>query len=82
MNNKGTDQTVRMRRLVCACVDLIPLKTGFLRSRPLCFVVNDCVDFSVSPEEVWSAVPDVSGGRLWINATFQSTRENYQTGYY
>ena len=28
--NKGTDQTVRMRMLVCACVVRKPLKTGFL----------------------------------------------------
>ena len=33
-NNKGADQTARMRRLVCACVVHKPPKTGFLASRP------------------------------------------------
>ena len=35
-NNKGADQTVRMRRLICACVVRKPTKTGFLTSRPIC----------------------------------------------
>ena len=34
MNNKGADQTARMRRLVCAFVVHKPPKTGFLASRP------------------------------------------------
>ena len=34
-NKKGADQTVRMRRLVCACVVHKPPKTGFLTSRPI-----------------------------------------------
>ena len=34
-NNKGADQTARMRRLVCACVVRKPPKTGFLVSRPI-----------------------------------------------
>ena len=34
-NNKGADQTARMRRLVCACVVRKPPKTGFLASRPV-----------------------------------------------
>ena len=33
---KGTDQTARMRRLVCAFVVRKPQKTGFLGSRPIC----------------------------------------------
>ena len=33
-NNKGADQTVHMRRLVCACVVYKPPQTGFLTSRP------------------------------------------------
>ena len=33
-NNKGADQTARMRRLVCAIVFRKPPKTGFLMSRP------------------------------------------------
>ena len=33
-NNKGADQTARMRRLVCACVVRKPPKSGFLASRP------------------------------------------------
>ena len=33
-NNKGTDQTARMRRLVCACVVRKPPKTDFLASWP------------------------------------------------
>ena len=33
-NNKGADQTARMRRLICACVVCKPRKTGFLTSRP------------------------------------------------
>ena len=35
MKNKGADQTAQMRRLVCACVVRKPLKTGFLRLRPM-----------------------------------------------
>ena len=34
-NNKGTDQTARMCRLVCACVVHKLPKTGFLESRPI-----------------------------------------------
>ena len=34
-NNKGADQTARMCRLVCACVDRKSLKTGFLTSKPI-----------------------------------------------
>ena len=33
-NNKGADQTVQMRGLVCACVVRNPPKSGFLASRP------------------------------------------------
>ena len=33
-NNKGADQTARMRRLVCACVIRNTPKTGFLAPRP------------------------------------------------
>ena len=34
-NNKGADQTVWMRRLVCTIVVCKLLKTGFLASRPI-----------------------------------------------
>ena len=34
-NNKGADQTARMRRLVCACVVCKPPKTGFLATRSI-----------------------------------------------
>ena len=34
-NNKGADQTARMRMPVCACVVRKPTKTGFLASRPI-----------------------------------------------
>ena len=34
-NNKGADQSARMRRLVCACVVRKPPKTGFLASTPI-----------------------------------------------
>ena len=40
-NNKGADQTARMRRLVCAFVVRNPPKTGFLAlgpSMPLAFI--------------------------------------------
>ena len=33
-NNKGADQTARMRRLVCTCVVRKPPKAGFLTSWP------------------------------------------------
>ena len=33
-NNKGADQSARMRRLVCVCVVHKPPKTGFLALRP------------------------------------------------
>ena len=35
-NNKGVDQSARMRRLVCAYVVHKPPNTGFLASRPIC----------------------------------------------
>ena len=35
-NNKGADQSARMRRLVCACVVCEPQKTGFLKLWPKC----------------------------------------------
>ena len=35
-NNKGADQSARMRRLVCVCVVRKPPKTGFLALRPKC----------------------------------------------
>ena len=35
VNNKGADQTARMRRLVCPCVVRKPPKTGFLALRPI-----------------------------------------------
>ena len=34
VNNKGADQSARMRRLVCAFVLPKPWKTGFLTMRP------------------------------------------------
>ena len=34
-NNKGADQTARMRKLVCACVVRKPPKTGFLTLWPI-----------------------------------------------
>ena len=34
-NNKGADQTARMRSLVCAFVVRKPRKTGFLATRPI-----------------------------------------------
>ena len=34
-NNKGADQTARMRRLVCACVVRNPPMSSFLGSRPI-----------------------------------------------
>ena len=37
-NNKGADQTARMRRLVCACVVRKPPKTGFPSRSP--FYIN------------------------------------------
>ena len=36
MDNKGADQTARMRRLVCAFIVRIPPKTGFLATMPIC----------------------------------------------
>ena len=38
-NNKGADQSARMRRLVCAFVGCQPPKTGFLASWPLMMAV-------------------------------------------
>ena len=45
-NNKGADQTARMRRLVCACVVRKPPKTGFLATAPVLFVLCACDDCS------------------------------------
>ena len=35
MDNKGAEQSARMRKLVCAFVVVKFLKTGFLTSRPI-----------------------------------------------
>ena len=40
-NNKGTDQTAWMHRLVCAFVVRKPQKTGFLASRPISYDHNE-----------------------------------------
>ena len=40
MNNKGADQTARMRRLVCDFVVRKPRKTGFLASRLICIQLS------------------------------------------
>ena len=37
VNNKGADQTARMRRLVCTLVVRTSPKTGFLATWPICF---------------------------------------------
>ena len=47
-NNKGADQTARMRRLVCAFVVRKPPKTGFFASRPI-YADNLC-KHSVGPD--------------------------------
>ena len=41
MNNKGADQSERMRRLVCPFVVRKPPKAGFLASRPILFQLLD-----------------------------------------
>ena len=48
-NNKGADQTARMRRLVCACVVRKPPKTGFLATRPKCKNDTFCYYLSKPP---------------------------------
>ena len=48
-NNKGADQSVRMCRLVCACVVRKPPKTGFLTSRPF----NSCEPSHEKPWFSW-----------------------------
>ena len=40
MNNKGTDQSAHMHRLVCTIVVRKPFKTGFLWSRPIYFHIS------------------------------------------
>ena len=49
-NNKGADQTARMRRLVCACVVRKPPKTGFLASRPIYFYMFPALNLKVFVE--------------------------------
>ena len=46
-NNKGTDQTAGMRRLVCAFAVRKPRKTGFLTSRPIWSKTPICLFFIV-----------------------------------
>ena len=41
MNNKGADQTRRMRRLVCAFVVRKPPKTGFFTALPIYQLMDD-----------------------------------------
>ena len=52
-NNKGTDQTARMRRLVCACVVCKPPKTGFLASRPIltCYDITKTMNLKLIDSE-------------------------------
>ena len=42
MNNKGADQSARMRRLVCAFVVRKPLRTGFVATRPIFACCSQC----------------------------------------
>ena len=48
-NNKGADQSARMRRLVCVCVVRKPPKTGFLALRPTCKYDNSSAYTCVFP---------------------------------
>ena len=53
MNNKGTEQTAHMHRLVCVFVVRKPPKTGFLALRPI--ICPHCVDEkenSVDPDQI------------------------------
>ena len=52
-NNKGADQTVRMHRLVCACVVPNPRKTGYLAKRPIfcCLLIS----FKL-PDQAWQNI--------------------------
>ena len=52
MNNKGADQTARMRRLVCAFVVRTTLKTGFLASRPILSRVGAAAIFKLLYREM------------------------------
>ena len=76
-NNKGAEQSARMRRLVCVCVVRKPPKTGFLALRPmynlnnmvLCYLIETCItcDFPGRGVCVWGG--GGGGGRVqtfWI----------------
>ena len=50
-NNKGADQTARMRRLFCASVVRKPLKTGFLALRPnVYYLISLHENLKMAPE--------------------------------
>ena len=81
-NNKSTDQTVRMRRLVCTCVVCKPPKTGFLARRPInmsCVFffsmdnleqfVNDLLDNKLEAYMKSEAVPDNSNNDVKVYGT-------------
>ena len=73
-NNKGADQTARMRRLVCACVDRKHPKIGFLVSRSSEYKMSSLAD-SEDPDECH---------RKWLisseSAQFAKTNDLQKTG--
>ena len=68
MNDKGADQTVRMRRLVCAFVVGKPLKTGFSLRGPY----SDCQGSGFTQ---YLNIKDILEKSLKIKFTLKNTGE-------
>ena len=67
--NKGADQTARMRRLVCSIVVRKPPKTGFLMSRPISHTCNCPIEIQcrgVEKENVVIAHGQVNGHNVIV----------------
>ena len=79
VNNKGADQTARMRRVVLAFLVCNPRKPGFLASRPMCKgrngVLLNSINFILTGMKLRS---------IWLSLPFNNTSclPNKQLFYY
>ena len=70
VNNKGADQTARMRRLVCACVVRKPPKTGFLAKRAhLLYTYERYIFWTVCFLAIWYRKSDQRPEVFWFPIT-------------
>ena len=79
-NNKGADQTARVRRLVCTLVRKPP-KTGYLALRPICALVEISMrwmDHSEAPHFLWEKPTEIRFQMLTVHSDHSSCTERWQ----